>query len=66
MTEKQNEPLLTVREVSKRFNIKESRLRWEIHLSRIPVYKIGSSILLRASEVEVWITSQKRAAHGKY
>lgn len=62
MTKNINEPLLTIREVALKFNIKESRLRWEIHHRRIPLYKIGASIRLRASEIELWIQAAKRGA----
>lgn len=62
MSFKPNEPLLTIREVAEKFNLKESRVRWEVFHRRIPIYKIGSSIRLRASEVEQWIQSSKRGA----
>lgn len=54
------EPLLTVREIAQAFNLKESRLRWEIFQKRIPFYKIGASIRLRASEVEAWLYSKRQ------
>lgn len=58
-THNKSEPLLTIKEIATLFNLKESRIRWEIHLKRIPFYKIGQSVRLRASEVEGWISSQR-------
>jgi excisionase family DNA binding protein len=57
-----SEPLLTIKEVAEKFNLKESRIRWEIYHRRIPIYKIGSSIRLRASEIESWIMSKRKGA----
>lgn len=53
------ESLITVKEAAKLFNIKESRLRWEIYLKRIPHYRMGSSVRLRASEIEKWLKPQR-------
>jgi len=59
-TSLENEPLLTVKQVANLFNIKVARIRWEIFHKRLPVYKIGGSVFLRASEIELWIQDAKR------
>ena len=56
--------LLTLLEASERFNLKVSRLRYEVFHKKIPHYKIGRSIRFSETDLISWIMNQKQDSKG--
>ena len=53
--ENQEKLLLTCAEAADYVGLKETRLRYEVFLKRIPHIKVGRSIRFTRAQLEVWV-----------
>lgn len=51
--------LLTIKQAAEILNLKESRLRYEVFLHRIPFIKIGRSIRFEVEALNNWIQNKR-------
>lgn len=52
-------PLLSIKQAAALLNLKESRLRYEVFMKRMPHHKIGRSIRFQEDELKHWVQTKK-------
>ena len=59
------EPLLTVQDVARRFNVPVSWVYTKAEANELPHFKVGRYIRFRTSDVEVYLAAQRRGGDAK-